>query len=100
VAQVATEVVARLAATKKSKNHMDADKALKASEKGNVTMKWFAFISSFMLEKMCSLIRTGVRTDKGFKKVHLIVVAKAMFEQSSVLIRVQHASVGNPKRKV
>jgi hypothetical protein len=29
---------------------------------------------------MCELIRTGVRTDKGFKEVHLTVVSKALFE--------------------
>jgi hypothetical protein len=29
---------------------------------------------------MCQLISTGVRTDKGFKKVHLNQVAKALHE--------------------
>ncbi|KAJ1288927.1 hypothetical protein BS78_02G126200 [Paspalum vaginatum] len=33
---------------------------------------------------MCQLISTGVRTDKGFKKVHLNQVAKALHEFSSI----------------
>ncbi|KAM0879235.1 hypothetical protein ACQ4PT_034373 [Festuca glaucescens] len=84
VAQVAAEVAARLAATKKSKNRSEADKALKASQKGTATMKWLPFISNFVLEKMCSLIKTGVRTDKGFKEVHLTAVAKALYEHCGV----------------
>ena len=28
---------------------------------------------------MCALIKTGVRTDKGFKEVHLTAIAKALF---------------------
>ena len=78
VAQVASEVAARMAVTKrgKAKNRTDPEKALKAAQKG--TMKWLPFMSSFVLEKMWSLIKTGVRTDKGFKEVHLTVVAKAL----------------------
>ncbi|KAK1685075.1 hypothetical protein QYE76_045923 [Lolium multiflorum] len=84
VAQVAAEVAARLASTKKSKKRSEAAKALKASHKGNVTMKWIPFMSSFVLEKMCSLIKTGVRTDKGFKEVHLTAVVKALFEHCGI----------------
>jgi hypothetical protein len=29
---------------------------------------------------MCDLIKTGVRTDKGFEEVHLVSVSKALFE--------------------
>ncbi|XP_047064705.1 uncharacterized protein LOC124672532 [Lolium rigidum] len=47
-------------------------------------MKWLPFMSSFVLEKMCSLINTGVRTDKGFMEVHLTVVAKGLFEHCGV----------------
>jgi len=43
-------------------------------------MKWFPFISTFILQKMCELIKSGVRTDKGFKEVHLTLVAKSLFE--------------------
>jgi hypothetical protein len=32
---------------------------------------------------MCELIKTDVRTDKGFKEVHLISVSKALFEHWS-----------------
>ena len=44
------------------------------------TMKWLPFMSSFVLEKMCELVKTGVRTDKGFKEVHLTAAAKALFD--------------------
>lgn len=37
---------------------------------------------SFVLRRMCQLISTGVRTDKGFKEVHLNQVAKALQEFS------------------
>lgn len=43
-------------------------------------MKWQPFMSMFVLNKMCELISSGVRTDKGFKKVHLNIVAKHVFE--------------------
>src|SRR5215216_6049337 len=39
-------------------------------------MKWQPFMSTFVLNKMCELISSGVRTDKGFKEVHLNTVAK------------------------
>ena len=45
-------------------------------------MKWPAFLSTFVLNKMCELIGSGVRTDKGFKEVHLNTVAKLVFEFS------------------
>jgi hypothetical protein len=48
------------------------------------TMKWLPFQSSFILEKMCELIWAGVRTDKGFKEVHLTAVSKALFEHCEV----------------
>ena len=43
-------------------------------------MKWQPFMSTFVLNKMCELISSGVRTDKGFKEVHLNTVAKRVFE--------------------
>ncbi|SPT19011.1 unnamed protein product [Triticum aestivum] len=43
-------------------------------------MKWQPFMSTFVLNKMCELISSGVRTDKGFKVVHLNTVAKQVFE--------------------
>lgn len=53
-----------MATTKKNKNRREADRALKSGQKGTGTMKWLPFMSSFVLEKMCGLIKTGVRTDK------------------------------------
>ncbi|KAK1698799.1 hypothetical protein QYE76_015496 [Lolium multiflorum] len=84
VARVAAEVAARFAATKKNKNRREADRALKASQKGTGAMKWLPFMSSFVLEKMCGLIKTGVKTDKGFKEVHLADVAKGLYEHHGV----------------
>lgn len=43
-------------------------------------MRWNNGTSSFMLRRMSELITTGVRTDKGFKEVHLNQVAKALQE--------------------
>ncbi|CAN6197983.1 unnamed protein product [Urochloa humidicola] len=45
-------------------------------------MRWTSAISAFVLRHMCQLISTGVRTDKGFKEVHLNQVAKALQEFS------------------
>ena len=59
--------------------------ALKAAAKekkdgrGN-NMKWQSFLSTFVLNKMCEIIASGVRTDKGFKEVHLNLVAKQVFD--------------------
>ena len=55
-----------------------ATKAKKDSRSNN--MKWQPFMSTFVLNKMCELISSGVRTDKGFKEVHLNTVAKQVFE--------------------
>ncbi|XP_047051558.1 uncharacterized protein LOC124656955 [Lolium rigidum] len=43
-------------------------------------------MSSFVLEKMCGLIQSGVRTDKGFKEVHLNSVAKGLAEHCGVSV--------------
>ena len=43
-------------------------------------MKWQSFLSTFVLNKMCEIIASGVRTDKGFKEVHLNLVAKQVFD--------------------
>ncbi|KAK1614181.1 hypothetical protein QYE76_019698 [Lolium multiflorum] len=86
VAQVAAEVAARLATTKKNKNRREAKRALKTGQERNATMKWLPFMSSFVLEKMCVLIQSGVRIDKGFKEVHLNVVAKVPFDHCGVSV--------------
>jgi len=39
-------------------------------------MRWTSAMSKFVLKRMCQLIESGVRTDKGFKEVHLNQVAK------------------------
>ena len=44
------------------------------------TLRWTEPMSAFVLRQMCQLITTGVRTDKGFKEVHLNKVAKALQE--------------------
>ena len=55
-----------------------AAKAKKDGRSNN--MKWQPFMSTFVLNKMCELISSGVRTDKGFKEEHLNTVAKQIFE--------------------
>jgi hypothetical protein len=45
-----------------------------------VTLRRLPFMSTFVLEKMCKLCKTNVRTDRGFKEVHLTAVAKALLE--------------------
>jgi hypothetical protein len=51
-----------------------------SEQRARGTMSWTSAMSSFVLRRMCQLISTGVRTDKGFKKVHLNQVAKALHE--------------------
>jgi hypothetical protein len=34
------------------------------------TMKWPPFMSTFVLNKMCQIIKNGVMTEKGFKEMH------------------------------
>ena len=67
-----------VAATAAAAIKLAAAKAKKDSRSNN--MKWQPFMSTFMLNKMHELISSGVRTDKGFKEVHLNLVAKQVFE--------------------
>jgi hypothetical protein len=60
-------------------------------------IKWLGFMSSFVLNKMCSLITPRVRTDKGFKEVHLTIIAKALKEHSGA--EVSSTQVCNHLRK-
>jgi hypothetical protein len=78
---VASKVAVNIAKGRKEKELTNAAPACKtaaASRKG--TMKWLPFESNFILDKMCELIKTGVRTAKGFKEVHLVFVSKALFQ--------------------
>lgn len=43
-------------------------------------MKWQPFLSTFVLNKICKIIVSGVRTDKGFKEVYLNPIAKQVFK--------------------
>jgi hypothetical protein len=47
---------------------------------GKSTMKWPTYLSTFVLNRMCFTIKSGVRTEKGFKEVHLNECAKNIFE--------------------
>jgi hypothetical protein len=60
-------------------------------------MRWTSAMSSFVLRRMCQLIETGVRTDKGFKEVHLNQVAKYLAEFSG--LEVTGTQVYNHLRK-
>ena len=64
VSQLVAEKGRMQAAAKEKKSKMET------------TMKWPPFLSTFVLNKMCELITSGVRTAKGFKEVHLNIVAK------------------------
>ncbi len=54
--------------------------AAAAGQHPRTLMRWTNSMSSFVLSRMCQLISSGVRTDKGFKEVHLNQVAKALNE--------------------
>uniref|UniRef100_R7W4K5 DUF6598 domain-containing protein n=1 Tax=Aegilops tauschii TaxID=37682 RepID=R7W4K5_AEGTA len=56
-------------------NSVVATLKAKKDGRGN-NMKREPFMSTFVPNKMCELISSGVRTDKGFKEVHLNTVAK------------------------
>ena len=80
-------MAARLATSKKNKNRMEVERALlKTGQERNATMKWLPFMSSFVLKKMCDLIQSGMRTDKGFKEVHLNTVAKGLADHCGVTV--------------
>ena len=69
---VVNNVVGSVAAT--VNQQIAKDKA-----QAKATMKWLPFMSTFVLKHMTTLIRSGVRTDKGFKEVHLKACARALF---------------------
>jgi hypothetical protein len=54
--------------------------AAQAQAQQRASLRWTDPMSAFVLRQMCQLISTGVRTDKGFKEVHLNKVAKALQE--------------------
>jgi hypothetical protein len=79
VQSVASKVAVNMA--RKEKELTDAASACKmaaVSMKG--TMKWLPFQSTFILQKMCELIKTDVCTEKGLKEVHQVSISKALFE--------------------
>jgi hypothetical protein len=43
-------------------------KAHKAEMK--TTMKWFPFVSTFIMDKICELVKSSVQTDRRTKEVH------------------------------
>jgi hypothetical protein len=76
---VASKVAFNIAKAKKDKELSEAASARKTSQASMMgTMKWLPFQSTFILQKMCTLIKTGVRTDKGFKEVHLVCFQGAL----------------------
>lgn len=68
-----------------------------AGQRVRASLRWTSAMSSFVLRRMCQLISTGVRTDKGFKEVHLNQVAKSLHEFSG--IEVTGTQVYNHLRK-
>ncbi|KAK3166082.1 hypothetical protein QOZ80_1AG0041210 [Eleusine coracana subsp. coracana] len=59
-----------------------APAAAATGQQGRQSMRWTNAMSSFVLRRFCQLIATGVRTDKGFKEVHLNQVAKDLHDFS------------------
>ena len=59
--QVVCEVVNNVAM-------MVSQQIAKNKAQAKATMKWLPFMSTFVLKHMTTLIRTGVRTYKGFKE--------------------------------
>jgi hypothetical protein len=59
---------------------VDGDVHDGAEQRPRGAMRWTSAMSSFALRRMCQLIESGVRTDKGFKEVHLNQVAKYLQE--------------------
>ena len=51
-----------------------------AEQRPRGAMRWTSAMSSFVLRRMCQLIESGVRTDKGFKEVHRNQIAKYLQE--------------------
>jgi hypothetical protein len=49
---------------------------------GRAAMRWTPVMSSFMLHRFADLVGEGVKTDKGFKEVHVNTVAKQVSEFS------------------
>ena len=62
-----------------AENAIRRDAGKDKKNKMGTQMKWPAFLSTFVLDKMCELIGSGVRTYKGFKEVHLNTVAMLVF---------------------
>jgi hypothetical protein len=70
-AENVASILARRKAIKAGKAHIiDTFKGVKT------TMKYSSFICTCVLNKMCEIIKRGVRTEKGCKEVHLKNVAK------------------------
>lgn len=70
-AENVASILARRKAIKAGKAHIiDTFKGVKT------TMKYSSFICTCVFNKMCDIIKRGVRTEKGCKDVHLIFFAK------------------------
>ena len=92
IAEQAAAILAKKSAIKNGKAHSTGhDKGVKTS------MKWEPFLSMFVLKTMCDIIKSGVRTEKGFKEVHLNSCARKVFEFCG--IEVSSQQVYNHLRK-
>lgn len=68
-----------------------------AAQGGRHALRWTSAMSSFMLRRMVELIGQGIKTDKGFKEVHLNQVARTLTEDTGV--EVSGTQVYNHLRK-
>lgn len=53
-----------------------------AGSTSRTAMRWTPVMSAYILRKFADLVGQGVKTDKGFKEVHVNSVAKALTEFS------------------
>ncbi|KAL5226127.1 hypothetical protein ABZP36_012766 [Zizania latifolia] len=54
--------------------------------KPSTNLKWTTHMSNIMLRRLAKLVKSGVRPEKGFKKVHLNTVGRQMTEQTSIKV--------------
>ena len=57
---------------------MEVDQVSAAASASKGAMRWASVMSGFVLRKFIELVGQGVKTDKGFKEVHLNSVARSL----------------------
>ena len=63
-----------------------ADENAGQGNAGHARLTWTSAMSGFILRRFSDLVREGLKTDKGFKEVHLNQVAKHLVEFANVQV--------------